>query len=193
MSRPLDQNEPIPRKTMEARNKLESGAPLEEIKTIIGWEIDFRQLLIKLPDNKFVAWTAKIKKMLSCRTSTGKNLEENIGRLVHLGFAFPLIHHFMSRLQDLHSIAKQRWSVKINGEYAEDLKLMLEFLKASNNGVSLNSIAFRWPTHNYRSDACPAGLGGCSHKGFAWHWYLPKELRFRALINLRLYHLGLMS
>ena len=77
-SRPLDQNKPIPRKKIEAKNKFELEAPLEEIKTITMWEIDFRGLLIKLPDNKFVAWTTKIKKMLNCGTSTAKNLEKNI-------------------------------------------------------------------------------------------------------------------
>ncbi len=54
----------------------------------------------------------------------------------------------------------------------------------ANNGISLNSIAFHQPTHVYRSDSCPAGLGGYSHKGFAWHWYLPADLKFRASNNL---------
>ncbi len=40
-SRPLYPNEPIPRKTMEGKNKLESEAPLEETKLIYGWLIDF--------------------------------------------------------------------------------------------------------------------------------------------------------
>ena len=52
-SRPLDPNEPIPREAMEAQKKLESEAPLEEIKVILGWFIDFRWLLIFLPENKF--------------------------------------------------------------------------------------------------------------------------------------------
>jgi hypothetical protein len=33
---PLDPEEPIPHKTMEAMNKLESEAPLQEIKRILG-------------------------------------------------------------------------------------------------------------------------------------------------------------
>ena len=48
----------------------------------------------------------------------------------------------------------------------------------------MNSIAFRNPTHIYRSDSCPHGLGGYSHEGWAWRWYLPKNLRFRASNNL---------
>jgi hypothetical protein len=61
---------------------------------------------------------------------------------------------------------------------------MLGFLKMANDGISLNSIAFCQPIHIYRSYACPAGLGGYSHKEFAWCWYLPEDIKFRALINL---------
>ena len=75
---------------------------------IFGWEIDFHWLLVKLPENKFIAWTAAIMKMLKEGTSTAKNLETNIGSLVHLGMAIPFIHHFMSRLRDLHSTAVKR-------------------------------------------------------------------------------------
>jgi hypothetical protein len=105
-SRPLAEAEPIPREIMEARNKLESEALLEETKTILGWLIDFRRLLIILPDNKFTAWTKAIEDILNEGSATAKILETNIGRLVHLSMAIPSIHHFMSRLQDLHSTAK---------------------------------------------------------------------------------------
>jgi hypothetical protein len=39
-------------------------------------------------------------------------------------------------------------------------------------------------THIYRSDSCPAGLGGYSDRGWAWRWYLPKNLLFRSSNNL---------
>ena len=61
---------------------------------------------------------------------------------------------------------------------------MLGVLKMVNNGISLNSIAFRGPTHVYRSNSCQAGLRGYSHKGFAWHRYIPDNLKFKALNNL---------
>jgi hypothetical protein len=48
----------------------------------------------------------------------------------------------------------------------------------------MNSIAYRRPTHVYRSDSCPAGLGGYSDEGFAWRYYLPPELQSRASNNL---------
>jgi hypothetical protein len=33
-------------------------------------------------------------------------------------------------------------------------------------------------------DSCPAGLGGYSDSGFAWHWYLLPHLHFQASNNL---------
>ena len=48
----------------------------------------------------------------------------------------------------------------------------------------MNQIAHRKPTHVYCSDSCPAGLGGYSHKGFAWCFKIPSHLQFRASNNL---------
>ena len=61
---------------------------------------------------------------------------------------------------------------------------MLGFLNIAKKGINMNLIAFRKPTHNYQSDSCPFGLGGFSNKGFAWHFEIPEELRFRASNNL---------
>jgi len=58
------------------------------------------------------------------------------------------------------------------------------FLDKAHEGVNMNQIAFRRPTHVYRSDSCPAGLGGYTHDGFAWRFYLPDDLLFRASNNL---------
>jgi hypothetical protein len=163
-SHPLNPNKLIPRETMEAWSKLQLEALLEEKKVILGWLINFCQLLIIFPVNKFKAWTTVIEIMISDCSSTAKVLETNIGRLEHLRLAIPIIHHFMIWLWDLHSIAKQQRSVKINGEHLKDVHLMLDFLKNANAGISLNNIAFRRPTHIFWSDSCPAGLGAYSQK-----------------------------
>ena len=75
-SRPLHKNEPIPQEMMEARNKLKSEA---------GWLLNFRQLLIHLPENKFVAWSEAIRKMIKDGALTAKEIESNIDCLTHLG------------------------------------------------------------------------------------------------------------
>ena len=66
---------------------------------------------------------------------------------------------------------------------------MVFFIKKAREGINLNQIAHHKPTHVYRSDLFPAGLGGYSHEGFAWRFEIPSHLQSRALNNL-LEHLG---
>jgi hypothetical protein len=49
-------------------------------------------------------------------------------------------------------------------------------LQWGNKGINMNQIAYQKPTHIYQGDSCLAGLGGFSHKGFAWRYYLPPKL-----------------
>jgi hypothetical protein len=81
---------------MDTRNKLETEALLEELKVILGWLINFCQLLVHLPENKFVAWSEAINKMIKNGALTAKEIKTNIGSLTHLGLAIPFVHHFMS-------------------------------------------------------------------------------------------------
>jgi hypothetical protein len=60
--------------------------------------------------------------MLEEGASTVKILETNIGCLFRLGLAILFIHHFMSRLHDLHTKAAKRCMVKINNKYSKDLR-----------------------------------------------------------------------
>ena len=48
----------------------------------------------------------------------------------------------------------------------------------------MNLLVYRKPTKIYRSDSCPSGMGGYSSDSFAWMFYIPLELKFRALNNL---------
>jgi hypothetical protein len=61
---------------------------------------------------------------------------------------------------------------------------MLWFLEIARQGINMNLVAFRRPTHVYRSDSCPFGLRGYSDEGFAWRFKIPKDLRFQASNNL---------
>ena len=76
--------EPMPRESMDARDKLRAEAGPAESKVILGWDFDFRRLIISLPKNKFVAWTTNVSQLLSNETTTVKELESTIGHLGHL-------------------------------------------------------------------------------------------------------------
>ena len=86
----------------------------------------------------------------------------------------------MSRLRDLLRRACNRRTIKLTEPTRKDLELMLFFLEKSKVGIDMIFLVFRKPTKVYRSDACPAGIGGYSSDGFAWRWYLPELLKIRA-------------
>ena len=127
---------------------------------ILGWKWDFRCLKISLPENKFIAWMDDVSQLLTDGKTTAKALESMIGRLGHLALVVPGVHHFLSRLRELQCLATHRRSTRINEPCQADLRLMLHFLNIAKGGIDMNLIAFRKPTHVYRSDSCPFGLGG---------------------------------
>jgi hypothetical protein len=100
--------EPIPRHDMPAENKFEAEAAAEETKIVLGWHFHFRMLVISLPENKFIAWTASINIMIETKTKRAKELETCIGRMGHVSFILPGINHFLSGLRCLLRRAKNR-------------------------------------------------------------------------------------
>jgi hypothetical protein len=117
---------------MDARDKLKAEAGPSETKMILGWSFNFRRLLISLPENKFIAWTMNINKLLVEGSSTTKELESTIGRLGHLALVVLDVHHFLSRLRELQQLATRRRSIRISEDCHKDLLLMLRFLNIAN-------------------------------------------------------------
>jgi hypothetical protein len=191
----IHKEEPIPYYDMAACHKLIAEGLMEESKMILGWKWDFWCLTISLPPNKFTAWTNDINKMIIEKKVTAKELESTIGRLTHVSLIIPTVHHFLSRLRELHHHAKynNRQSTNIPQICINNLKLMTNFLEHGSKGISMNQITYRKPTHIYRSDTCPAGMGGYSHEGFVWQFYLPNNLKFRASNNLLEHMAGIIS
>ena len=48
----------------------------------------------------------------------------------------------------------------------------------------MNLITYRKITRAYRGDTCPQGIGGYSDRSRGWRWEIPKELRYRATLNM---------
>lgn len=185
-ARPIHASEPIPRENMASLQKLKAEAQLTEIKTILGWVWDLRRLIISLPEHKYIAWSNDISNLIAARTVNTKALESTIGRLTHLSLVVPHVHHFLSRIRELHTLTQRihRRQIVITQPCLDDFTLMLDFLQRAREGIDINLITYRRPTHVYRSDACPAGIGGYDHDGFAWRFHLPDHLLFQASINL---------
>ena len=167
---------------MVAPNKIEAEAAPEEQKLITGWLFDTRRLLVKLPANKFIAWTRQINEFITKEQASLPELECLIGRLNHAAAILPMARHFMGRLRSLEQKCHKFSTIKIPSAAQKDLQLWKKFLSKAHEGTSMNLLSFRMPTHAYQSDACEHGLGGYSNDGIAWQWSIPPNLLGRAHI-----------
>ena len=157
---------------------------MEEQKILLGWKLDTRSLAVSLPFDKFKAWGDGIMRMMEKGKTSFSELETLIGRLGHVSVVIQHSKHFMSRLRYLMNRAKHRRIIPIDQESKEDLNFHLKILKKAHLGISMNLLTFREPTIAYRSDACPAGMGGYSNNGRSWRFQIPQHLQFRATINM---------
>jgi len=185
LARPASTQDIIPRKDIILIKKLQVKGRLEEIKTVLGWVINSRSMVISLPDHKFLNWTKEINDMMGAGKSSYKSLESLLERLNHVACIFMPMQHFMGRLYRALYRAKAHlgWTKFTQTELA-DLALHKKFLFFANNGVSVNLLTFQKPTIILRSDVCEFGLGGYNiASGKAWHWEIPTDLRNRTSIN----------
>jgi hypothetical protein len=61
--------------------------------------------------------------------------------------AIPFVHHVLSRLRNLQVWAKNRQLIPITDNCWRDLELMINIIKIAHDGISMNIIVYRHPTH----------------------------------------------
>ena len=169
-----DKLEPIPRRPLLSQPKLLAEGSPAEVQIVLGWRIDTRRLRIELPDDKFLAWSRDLEKIMNRSGGPYHEVDSLVGRLNHASFVLPMARHFIGRLRGslLPRLHKDQL-VHLDQEAAEDLKLWKEILLRVHGGVSLNLVVTREPDRICWSDACPFGLGGYSTSGRAWRLKLP--------------------
>ena len=59
--------------------KLNAERTLAEVKTILGWVLNTRQLIISLPEKKQHEWTQDIMNLVNSNLAQAKELEVNLG------------------------------------------------------------------------------------------------------------------
>ena len=93
--RPLSEKEPVPRKETLSFPKLEAEGTPREMMVVLGWWLDTRRLLLRLPDDKFKNYSKEVQEILDQGKVNDKDLESIIGKFVHASYAVPLSHHYM--------------------------------------------------------------------------------------------------
>ena len=83
------------------------GAP-EETKICLGWRLGTRALLVMIPEHKYVAWTEKIKKLISSKTAGNNELESVLGRLENVAIVIAIFRHFLNNIHSLQIKANKK-------------------------------------------------------------------------------------
>ena len=189
--RPTSADEPVTRHDVLSLRKMLGEGCLSELKVILGWLVDTRNFLIKLPEDKARTWIKDIDDLIKKKTASipvkEKELESMIGKLNHACYILKEGKYFMSRLRYRLKICKQhkKSSIKLQMPEHKDLLLWKKFLTVlSEQGRSINHTTFTLPRSFLKSDACYLGLGGFTSEGLAWRYWIPTHLQFRASINV---------
>ena len=79
---------------MNLTKLIAEGLP-KEIQIVLGWSIDTQQLLLSLPEDKFLAWSQDLVTVLERSGITREILESLRGRLTRASSIVPLSRHFL--------------------------------------------------------------------------------------------------
>ena len=163
IARPVHDDDPLPRESMIALNKLASEGGLSETITVLGWTFHLRPSLISLPLDKINNFTCMCDAFISSRIIDKAGLTSLVGKLNWVTEIQPLTRYFLNRLRFLESKAKWKGQILYAKEkHIEDVQLMKRFLQRAHDGISINNVMSRHPNKCLMQDASPFGMGGCS-------------------------------
>ena len=94
----LADEEPVPTKQTLSLPKLKAEGTPSKVMMVLGWWLDTRKLLLRLPADKFRAYSKEVEEILAAWTIDGKDLESIIGKFVHASYAVPLSRHYLDNL-----------------------------------------------------------------------------------------------
>jgi hypothetical protein len=176
ISRPYNEHDLPKREHMLALAKLQAEGSLRETQTILGWYIDTRDLTIRLPETKYLAWVTDINDMIQKSKTKYKTLESLLGRLpvVHCSNIIPLGRFYLGTLRR-HLVGSKWRTIKLLQRETETLMVWKTILLKASKGININLIVYRRPTNISINDACLTGMGGFSVRfGIAWRTYFPE-------------------
>ena len=175
----------LPRQDLLSLAKaIAEGTPAETL-IILGWLLNTRTLLIQLPYDKFVAWTADVEEVLNSKVPLSRKIwKPLVGRLQNVALIIPPARHFLGRIRQAEARAETHGKTLPTKEERADLTLWLDYIRRSSEGISLNLLTFRKPDVIHRGDASLYQLGGWNvATGRAWRWNIPPHLRGLKSIN----------
>ena len=192
LERPVAPKEYVLRDCLLSLNKFNKEGCLKERQVVLGWELDTRLLRVRLPEEKFIAWSDSIRTIIDSGSATLAQLETLNGRLTHLGSMNPAVRHFNGDIRFVIRITdkRERWRrnnpiTLSNHLISQNLPLWLNILSKARDGFPMNNLVYRDPTRIHSADASMFGIGVVNFtNGKAYRWELPDHLKFRVHINI---------
>ena len=89
----------LPRQDFTAADKNEAEGAPEEVKIVLGWELNTREMLIKLPEHKYKAWPTKLSSFLTRKRANSKDLQSLLGRLEQVAIIIPMFGYFLNNIR----------------------------------------------------------------------------------------------
>lgn len=96
LCRPLDPNEPSYREDYLSLEKLSEEGRMSEVLTILGWQVNTRELTLTLPNKKYNIWLQDIHLVTKSKKASLSKIETIIGQLNHAASACPLMRYFLN-------------------------------------------------------------------------------------------------
>jgi hypothetical protein len=155
VGRPVLPAEPTMRDDLLAFDKtLAEGTP-EEIKMVLGWQINTRLFLLSLPSDKREAWTADIRRLMLLPRLTYDEIKTTIGRLNHAAYVIPTARAFLCQLRrlELH-LQRSGKPAKPDESQIGELKQWCYFLRRASKGISINLLTYRAPKQPIPEGRC---------------------------------------
>ena len=164
---------------LEEEKGIAEGAA-EELKTCLGWILDTRRLLVRLPHHKYIAWYSDLQKYIDRKTIGHADLKSLVGKLENVIIVLKIMGHFMNNIYALEiKLSKNlQHNEKIHLRLKEDFKLHLKFLSNVYQGISMNRLTFWKPDHFILGDTCEHGFGAFHEAlGHAYAWIIPQNFK----------------
>ena len=193
--RPIMSEEPVERNPILSVAKLLAEGGMDETKTILGWIVDTRGLILFHPSVNSKLLVLEIDSMLEFFTTKKPidrtKLERLIGKLNNIAFLMPEGRFFLNRLRFRHRVSIRQGQNKLFDDMeGADLILWRKIailIREGNVGRSFNGILKTVPNVICISDASEFALGGFSaigDHGFAWRFEIPIDLQGIFSLNL---------
>ena len=168
--------EPIARRDILSGPKLiAEGTPAEE-QLVLGWMLDTHRLLMRLPQDKYDAWSQDLRDLRLNKVTTYGDIDSIVGKLNHVAFLIPLACHFLTRLRALVNRRRpQHQQITVPHQAILDVSLWELLLEKASLGISMNRVTIRQPSQLAISDSCPFGIGCFLLEGTAWRVRIPQS------------------